>query len=143
MQPAVLWNDIAWPTGEARLYICSRTTTAPFPTAWSTTAGAPRRRRLAAAVRAARDALDQRFKAAIAANPAAFEGVIPAPGPSQRLPYARIRRFPDTQAKKWEATRGMSHSFGFNRNDTEADYASAQTLIADFIDGVSKNGNLL
>jgi alpha-L-fucosidase len=37
----------------------------------------------------------------------------------------------------------MSHSFGFNRNDTEDDYASAETLIGDFIDGVSKNGNLL
>jgi alpha-L-fucosidase len=37
----------------------------------------------------------------------------------------------------------MSHSFGFNRNDTEADYATAESLIADFVDGVAKNGNLL
>jgi len=37
----------------------------------------------------------------------------------------------------------MSHSFGFNRNDDEADYAGADTLIHDFIDAVSRNGNLL
>src|SRR5580692_7877585 len=37
----------------------------------------------------------------------------------------------------------MSHSFGFNRRDGEADYAAAETLLCDFIDGVSKNGNLL
>jgi alpha-L-fucosidase len=37
----------------------------------------------------------------------------------------------------------MSHSFGFNRNDDESDYASAETLIHDFIDAVSRNGNLL
>jgi alpha-L-fucosidase len=37
----------------------------------------------------------------------------------------------------------MSHSFGFNRNDTEADYAPFETLLGDFIDGVAKNGNLL
>jgi alpha-L-fucosidase len=52
-------------------------------------------------------------------------------------------RFPRIEAKKWEATRGMSHSFGFNRNDTEADYAPFETLLGDFIDGVAKNGNLL
>ena len=33
------------------------------------------------------------------------------------------------QAKKWEATRGMSHSFGFNRRDTEADYESVESLV--------------
>jgi len=37
----------------------------------------------------------------------------------------------------------MSHSFGFNRNDTEADYESATELLAGFIDSISKNGNLL
>jgi len=37
----------------------------------------------------------------------------------------------------------MSHSFGFNRRDTEADYESVESLVHSFIDAVSKNGNLL
>ena len=142
--PSVLWNDIAWPTGEARLFDLFTDYYRAVPDGvvndrWRTAAPGPSPLRS----RAARDALDQRFKAAIAANPAAFEGVIPAPVPHSDFRTPEYVRVPDTQDKKWEATRGMSHSFGFNRNDTEADYASAQTLIADFIDGVSKNGNLL
>jgi alpha-L-fucosidase len=37
----------------------------------------------------------------------------------------------------------MSHSFGFNRADTDADYESVETLVHSFIDTVAKNGNLL
>jgi alpha-L-fucosidase len=37
----------------------------------------------------------------------------------------------------------MSHSFGFNRADTDADYESVQALVHSFIDSVAKNGNLL
>ncbi len=37
----------------------------------------------------------------------------------------------------------MSHSFGFNRNDTDADYESVESLVHSFIDAVAKNGNLL
>jgi alpha-L-fucosidase len=37
----------------------------------------------------------------------------------------------------------MSHSFGYNRRDTDADYESVESLVHSFIDSVSKNGNLL
>jgi alpha-L-fucosidase len=76
-------------------------------------------------------------------DPAAYDGIIPALVPHSDFRTPEYARFPEIEAKKWEATRGMSHSFGFNRNDTEADYASVETLLGDFIDGVSKNGNLL
>ena len=143
-EPAVLWNDIAWPTSEARLFSLFTDYYRAVPEGvvndrWRTAPPGPSPLR----AKAARDALDARLKAAIAANPAAFEGVIPAPVPVSDFRTPEYVRFADTQAKKWEATRGMSHSFGFNRNDTENDYASAETLIADFIDGVAKNGNLL
>ena len=37
----------------------------------------------------------------------------------------------------------MSHSFGYNRRDTDADYEPVESLVHSFIDAVSKNGNLL
>ena len=52
-------------------------------------------------------------------------------------------RFDDIQDSKWEATRGMGHGFAHNRTETDADMISPRTLIQDFVDGVSKNGNLL
>jgi alpha-L-fucosidase len=68
---------------------------------------------------------------------------VPPPVPHSDFRTPEYAKLPMISAKKWESTRGMSRSFGFNRNDTEADYAPFTTLLADFIDGVSKNGNLL
>ena len=143
-EPSVLWNDISWPTEQDPLNhlfadYYNAVEDGVVNDRW-VTAGPH-----SAAMRTpeARRAMDERIKARIARDPAAFDGIIPAPVPHSDFRTPEYARFPDIQAKKWEATRGMSHSFGFNRNDTESDYASAETLIGDFIDGVSKNGNLL
>jgi alpha-L-fucosidase len=45
--------------------------------------------------------------------------------------------------RKWEATRGLGHSFGANRNEDLDDVLSTTELVRSFIDIVSKNGNLL
>ena len=143
-EPSVLWNDISWPTDQDRLYRLFADYYNAVPDGvvndrWVCASLATKALRL----KPARMALDARIKANMAKNPAAFEGIIPQPIPHSDFRTPEYARFPDIQDKKWEATRGMSHSFGFNRNDREQDYASAQTLVADFIDGVSKNGNLL
>lgn len=44
---------------------------------------------------------------------------------------------------KWEATRGIGYSFGYNRNEGPENYLSVQELVHSFVDIVSKNGNLL
>ena len=44
---------------------------------------------------------------------------------------------------KWEATRGIGYSFGFNRNETTEHFISTEELIRTLVDIVSKNGNLL
>ena len=44
---------------------------------------------------------------------------------------------------KWEAVRGMSRGFGYNANETEADYGPPEKFVHLLIDVVSKNGNLL
>lgn len=45
--------------------------------------------------------------------------------------------------EKWEATRGIGHSFGYNRAEPESNLLSERELIEGFIDTVAKNGNLL
>jgi alpha-L-fucosidase len=43
----------------------------------------------------------------------------------------------------WEECRGIGFSFGYNVNETEEDYATAQTLIYLLLNTVSNGGNLL
>jgi len=45
--------------------------------------------------------------------------------------------------KKWETTRGIGNSFGYNKFEKEEDYMTPEELIRMFVDVVSKNGNLL
>ena len=45
--------------------------------------------------------------------------------------------------QKWETTRGIGNSFGYNKLETEDDYMTSEELIRMFVDIVSKNGNLL
>jgi alpha-L-fucosidase len=71
------------------------------------------------------------------------KGIIPQLPPHCDFRTPEYAAFENIEAKKWEATRGMSHSFGFNRADTDADYESLETLVHSFIDTVAKNGNLL
>ena len=143
-QPSVLWNDISWPTDEKRLFDLFTDYYRAVPEGvvndrWVT--ATPEREALRS--KAVRQMVDEKIKARIARDPTSFDGIIPQVIPHSDFRTPEYARFPVTQEKKWEATRGMSHSFGFNRNDAEADYAPVETLLSDFIDGVSKNGNLL
>lgn len=51
--------------------------------------------------------------------------------------------FSQTRDKKWEASRGMGYSYGFNAAEQPKDYKTAEELLHYLIDMVSKNGNLL
>ncbi|MEK8142715.1 alpha-L-fucosidase [Streptomyces sp. M10(2022)] len=50
---------------------------------------------------------------------------------------------PDIDPDKWEASRGIAHSYGYNQNEPEEDHLTADQLIDSLSDIVSKNGNLL
>src|SRR5690349_21443326 len=43
----------------------------------------------------------------------------------------------------WEENRGIGHSYGYNRNENLADYATGQQLLLTLLDTVSRGGNLL
>jgi len=45
--------------------------------------------------------------------------------------------------KPWEETRGIGQSFGYNRNENLADYATSEQLVHQLIQTVAKGGNFL
>ena len=54
--------------------------------------------------------------------------------------YAKLDEISEA---KWEACRGIGYSFGYNRNETDAQMISVDDLVDLLVDIVSKNGNLL
>lgn len=59
---------------------------------------------------------------------------------TQEYEYDVIDRLID---HKWENTRGMGQSFGYNGNEPLEDYMTVDELIRLLVDNVSKNANLL
>jgi len=56
---------------------------------------------------------------------------------------AEYTRPDDIVTRKWEATRGVGHSFGANHNEAPEDVISTTDLVRLLVDVVAKNGNLL
>ncbi|HVU14633.1 MAG TPA: alpha-L-fucosidase [Phototrophicaceae bacterium] len=76
-------------------------------------------------------------------DPASGQVIGPPSAPHSDFTTPEYARYSDTVAKKWEGTRGIGHSFGYNQNEDETDYLSVEELVRSFVDIVSKNGNLL
>jgi alpha-L-fucosidase len=141
-QPALVWNDISWPTNlddELKLFADYYNAVPDGVVNDRWLPMTPEREALK--TKEARAAMDAALKPRMQKGPS--KGIIPQLPPHCDFRTPEYAAFETIQEKKWEATRGMSHSFGFNRRDTEADYESVESLVHSFIDAVSKNGNLL
>ena len=142
--PDLLWNDISWPDDLPSLkrlfaYYYHTVPEGVVNDRWQHVTWQGKCLKLSFV----RKLFDWLAKRHIRKNPAAVDGVIPKPLPYSDFRTPEYAAFDETQDKKWETTRGMSHSFGYNRNDTDSDYESPGSLLHGLIDAVAKNGNLL
>jgi alpha-L-fucosidase len=141
-QPSVLWNDISYPPHRGALWRLFADYYDAVPEGVVNDRFLPAPAWLARALRVrpiarAADALLQRR--------VRRPGFVFAPPP---VPHADFRTpeyatFADAKPWKWEATRGIAHSFGMNDNEDEANLLDPDELVRSFADLVAKNGNLL
>jgi alpha-L-fucosidase len=91
-----------------------------------------------------RAAFDRMIRRSIEQDPDLFRAKTPTPIPHSDFTTPEYTQYEATQAKKWEMTRGIGNSFGYNREETDADYARFREVLGPaFLDAVAKNGNLL
>jgi len=147
VQPSVLWNDIAWPGDRPSLLQLLADYYAAVPEGvvndrWMHRSWALRLlgHRL---VQRGVDALLRRQIARAAARGERSQGIVPPRPLHYDFRTPEYTQFDEITSRKWEATRGMSASFGYNRRHGEKDYERPEELIRSFVDIASKNGNLL
>ena len=146
-QPSVLWNDISWPGNLDTMVELMSDYYRAVPEGvvndrWMHRSWLMRLLSLPPITRLVDFVMKRAIRKA-ADRGEEQHGVIP-PRPAHfdfRTP--EYTSFKDRSAEKWEATRGMSPSFGYNRAHEETDYEDPVELLFSFIDTVSKNGNLL
>jgi alpha-L-fucosidase len=141
-QPSVLWNDICWPAGgDLPALFADYYNAVPDGVINDRWIEPPGHRGLVT------DALARLGGLAVQR----FWSLIPDARKSLTFPAdhhfdfrtPEYAAFETIQAKKWESTRGVGHSFGANRNERPEDIVTGTELVRSFADIVSKNGNLL
>ena len=142
--PDILWNDISWPTDRESLFRLFADYYASVPDGvvndrWSDVTLTT----LVMRLKPARVLFDVLMKQAFIAKPNLLDDIAQQPMPHSDFVTPEYTQFKAIHEKKWEMTRGIGQSFGYNRNERDQDYASSDTLLSSFIDAVSKNGNLL
>jgi alpha-L-fucosidase len=141
-RPSLLWNDIGWPSGgnlaELLAHYYNTVEDGVINDRWLEST-LKRNRLTDMLIRAGGDVLQalwrfipDRRKQLVFSGSKHYDFKTPE--------YAQFDHVPK---RKWEATRGVGHSFGANRNERPSDIISPSELIRTFCDIVSKNGNLL
>ena len=72
------------------------------------------------------------------------EGIVRNPdGKHYDFTTPEYSSYKEIQPFKWETTRGIGYSYGYNRAETAGTYLSADAAVRLLVDIVSKNGNLI
>lgn len=119
-QPSVLWNDIAYPPGPELFEL--------FAYYYNTVPDG---------------VVNDRWSQPEPTWEKAQALFFPKPAPHADFRTTEYTQLRSISEKKWEATRGIGHSFGYTRNEDPNDILTLEELVRSFVDGVSKNGNLL
>jgi len=139
-RPSVLWNDVAWPGGAARLwpllahyYRCVPDGVVndrwmPWSPLFALTRSATVRRAVGAAARR---------------TARADGGLVPPRPPHFDYRTPENVSFPGIEVTPWECVRGMDRSFGYNANSRPEDFVPRGDLLWELTDVVAKGGNLL
>lgn len=141
-RPSVLWNDIGWPAGgnlaEIFAHYYNTVDDGVVNDRWVEST-LPRNRISDILIGAAGDLtqalwrfIPEKRKRLVFIGAKHFDFRTPE--------YAQLDH---VASRKWEATRGVGHSFGANRNERPDDIITAEGLVRMLCDVVSKNGNLL
>ncbi|PQP89805.1 alpha-L-fucosidase [Paenibacillus sp. AR247] len=143
-RPDILWNDICWPGNEDSLfrlfaYYYNVVPEGVVNDRWKHTTSANK----LLSLKPVRAVMDMMIKRMIMNNPDIHSALAQPAIPHSDFSTPEYTKHKEIQPKKWEMTRGIGNSFGYNRNEQDEDYSSFETLLIDFIDALSKNGNLL
>jgi alpha-L-fucosidase len=146
-RPDVLWNDISWPQPLPKLLRLFSDYYAAVPEGvvndrWMHRGLALRLLSLRGVQWLADAWLGRRIRKQ-AARGDYSPGIVPPPPVHYDFRTPEYTSFDEIDRRKWEATRGMTPSFGYNRADREEDHEDPVALVHGFADSVSKNGNLL
>ncbi|MEO3787674.1 alpha-L-fucosidase [Actinocorallia sp. B10E7] len=143
-RPDILWNDIFWPTGEKRLFslLADYYNTVPEGVVndrWETASFG----RQLLGWKPVRRGFDVLLKTALSDPKAGDRLRTPKDVPHSDFRTPEYRAHDTVQEKFWQQDRGMGGSFGLNRAETDADYASAEELLNELVDAAANNGALL
>ncbi|GAA2724581.1 alpha-L-fucosidase [Actinocorallia aurantiaca] len=143
-RPDILWNDVFWPTGEKRLFslLADYYNTVPEGVVndrWETVSFG----RQLLGWKPVRKGFDVLLKTVLS-DPESADRL----STSKDVVHSDFRtpeyKSHDTVQKKfWQQDRGIGGSFGLNRTETNADYASTEELLNELVNAAANNGALL
>jgi len=144
-KPDILWDDISWPTGQQRLnaLLADYYNTVPDGVVndrWHVGSFSHQIMNL----KPFRMIMDSIIKLALTTPEGAQSIEQQRPSPHNDFTTSEYVQYDTIQSKPWENDRGMGNSFGYNRQESENDYASFDTsLLPSLASAIAKNGNFL